>query len=130
MQIDFFKFQLHIQIDRPFNFKQHDNNLGDFFLLARLSSTQWKVQSIRCVRRVCETTEHENSSLYVALSTVFWVNDDAQTPRKNMFFTRDFSARLANFNLLLINIESSMVSLKVVRMTWDYVVDDGDEDFP
>ena len=36
---------------------------------------------------------------------------------QNVFFrTRDFSARLANFNPLLINVESNMVSLKLYEL--------------
>lgn len=114
----FYKFQLHIQIDRPFNFKQHDNNLGDFFLLARLSSSL--IDSMKSAKHpVCMKPLSMKTLrwMLVALSTVFWVeyDDDAQTPLTNMFFfrTRDFSARLANFNPLLINVESNMVSLKL-----------------
>lgn len=69
MQIDFFyKFQLHIQIDRPFNFKQHDNNLGDFFFACSLVIVAHRLNEKCKASGVYETTEHENSSLNVGCS--------------------------------------------------------------
>lgn len=74
------------------------------------SSTQWKVQSIRwCVFKI---TEHENSSL-LPLSLlyqryfVYKRRRRANTSQKYVFRLWIFivSARLVNFNLLLINIE-------------------------
>lgn len=114
MQIDFF-------LNSNYTSKLTDHSILNntitisvifFCLLAchRRSSTQWKVQSIRCV------WNHWAWKLFIercSINGILSIYDDAQTPRKKMFFTRDFSARLANFNLLLINIESSMVSLKI-----------------
>lgn len=87
-----------------------------FCLLAchRRSSTQWKVQSIRCV------WNHWAWKLFVECWLLYqrYFEWNMTTTRKHLsqicfFRTRDFSARLANFNPLLINVESNMVSLKL-----------------